>query len=214
LRFSLLIGFGVRLKVDRKKNPNRTLKKRQNSIPLGIALHMAEADTHILVLASRIVTAHVGNNTVGTGAISALIRSVYNTLSDLSGDEPLPLGEAAPIPTSDLTEHAHYHVHPAMLHKHGSMKSGGHIHPEYGETVFPDHLICMEDGLSMKMLKRHLQTVHGMTPQQYRAKWRLPPDYPMVASDYARLRSSLALESGLGLKPEARPTRRDRRGRV
>jgi predicted transcriptional regulator len=205
---------GVRLKVDRKKNPNRTLKKRQNSIPPGIALQMAEADTHILVLASRIVTAHVGNNTVGTGAVSALIRSVYNTLSDLSGDEPVPGGPLIPAPAGDLFDHAHHHVHAAMPHKHGSKQLNGHIHPEYGQTVFPDHLICMEDGLSMKMLKRHLQTVHGMTPQQYRAKWRLPLDYPMVASDYARLRSSLALESGLGLKPDARTTSRGRRGRI
>jgi predicted transcriptional regulator len=65
----------------------------------------------------------------------------------------------------------------------------------------------MEDGLSMKMLKRHLQTVHDMTPDEYRAKWGLPSDYPMVAANYAKLRSSLALESGLGLKPEARAGR-------
>jgi predicted transcriptional regulator len=63
----------------------------------------------------------------------------------------------------------------------------------------------MECGVGMKMLKRHLVTVHGITPQAYRAKWGLPPGYPMVASDYAKLRSSLALESGLGLKPEDRP---------
>jgi predicted transcriptional regulator len=56
----------------------------------------------------------------------------------------------------------------------------------------------------MKMLKRHLLTVHGMTPEDYRAKWDLPEEYPMVAATYARLRSSLALQSGLGLKPEAR----------
>jgi len=56
----------------------------------------------------------------------------------------------------------------------------------------------------MKMLKRHLLTVHGMTPEEYQAKWGLPDDYPMVAATYARLRSSLALQSGLGLKPEAR----------
>ncbi len=84
----------------------------------------------------------------------------------------------------------------------------GYVHPTYGQTVFGDHLICMEDGLSMKMLKRHLLTVHGMTPDEYRAKWGLPESYPMVAADYAKLRSSLALQSGLGLKPEDRPVQK------
>jgi predicted transcriptional regulator len=59
----------------------------------------------------------------------------------------------------------------------------------------------------MKMLKRHLITVHGLTPEAYREKWGLPPDYPMVAPTYARLRSSLAKQSGLGRRPEARPKR-------
>lgn len=66
----------------------------------------------------------------------------------------------------------------------------------------------------MKMLKRHLQTVHGMTPEQYRAKWKLPYDYPMVAEEYARLRSNLAVKSGLGLKPEDRPTPPAKRGKT
>ena len=82
------------------------------------------------------------------------------------------------------------------------MPTTSYVHPTYGQTVFDDHLICMEDGLSMKMLKRHLLTVHGMTPDEYRAKWGLPESYPMVATEYAKLRSSLALQSGLGLKPE------------
>ena len=64
----------------------------------------------------------------------------------------------------------------------------------------------------MKMLKRHLLTVHGMTPEEYRVKWGLPDSYPMVAAEYAKLRSSLALQSGLGLKPEDRPAKR-RKGR-
>ncbi len=85
--------------------------------------------------------------------------------------------------------------------------------PRYGQTVFGDHLICMEDGLSMKMLKRHLLTVHGITPDEYRAKWGLPESYPMVAADYARLRSTLARESGLGLKPDDRPSKARRRSR-
>lgn len=83
-------------------------------------------------------------------------------------------------------------------------------------SVFSDHLVCLEDGLSMKMLKRHLLTVHRMTPADYRAKWGLPPDYPMVAPDYAKVRSELAKRSGLGKKPEdrgrgGRPTGRSQR---
>ena len=74
-------------------------------------------------------------------------------------------------------------------------------------------LICMEDGLSMKMLKRHLLTVHGTTPDEYRAKWGLPESYPMVAADYAKLRSALARESGLGLKRDDRPSKARGRSR-
>ncbi len=65
----------------------------------------------------------------------------------------------------------------------------------------------------MKMLKRHLLTVHGMTPAEYREKWGLPDDYPMVAEEYAKLRSSLALQSGLGLKPEDRPGKKRKSGK-
>ena len=65
----------------------------------------------------------------------------------------------------------------------------------------PDHIICLEDGKKLKMLKRHLATHHGMTPADYRAKWKLPADYPLVAPDYAAQRKSLALKIGLGHKP-------------
>jgi predicted transcriptional regulator len=67
-------------------------------------------------------------------------------------------------------------------------------------SVKPDRLICLEDGLSMKMLKRHLRTDHDMTPAQYREKWKLPADYPMVASHYREMRSALAKSIGLGRK--------------
>lgn len=72
-------------------------------------------------------------------------------------------------------------------------------------SVFPDHIICLEDGKKLKMLKRHLMTDHKMTPEQYRAKWGLPRDYPMVAPDYAAVRSSLAKSSGLGHIRSDRP---------
>ena len=66
------------------------------------------------------------------------------------------------------------------------------------KSVFPDHIVCLEDGRKLKMLKRHLQTSFGMTPEQYRQKWDLPASYPMVAPNYASQRSSLAKQSGLG----------------
>jgi predicted transcriptional regulator len=72
------------------------------------------------------------------------------------------------------------------------------------KSVFPDFIICLEDGKKLKMLKRHLKTSYNMTPEQYREKWQLPPDYPMVAPSYARHRSSLAKKIGLGTKPRGR----------
>ena len=70
-------------------------------------------------------------------------------------------------------------------------------------SVFHDHIICLEDGKKQKMLKRHLQTAHGLTPEQYREKWNLPHDYPLVAPSYAEKRSTLAKAFGLGRKPMA-----------
>ena len=68
------------------------------------------------------------------------------------------------------------------------------------KSITPDYLICLEDGRELKMLKRHLRTTYGMTPDEYRAKWGLDPDYPMVAPNYARRRSEFAKQIGLGQK--------------
>ena len=70
------------------------------------------------------------------------------------------------------------------------------------KSVFPDYVVCLEDGKKLKILKRYLQVRHGMTPGQYRQKWGLPADYPMVAPNYASHRSSLAKQAGFGRKPE------------
>jgi predicted transcriptional regulator len=78
-------------------------------------------------------------------------------------------------------------------------------------SVFNDHIVCLEDGKKLKMLKRHLMTVYGMSPEQYREKWGLPANYPMVAPDYAARRSTLAKKIGLGQKGTAR---RGPRGRA
>jgi predicted transcriptional regulator len=72
-------------------------------------------------------------------------------------------------------------------------------------SVTDDHIVCLEDGKKLKMLKRHLMTTYGMTPEDYRAKWGLKPDYPMVAPAYARTRQELAKKIGLGRKPKPAP---------
>jgi len=73
------------------------------------------------------------------------------------------------------------------------------------KSITDDYIICLEDGKKLKMLKRHLMTAYGMTPEQYRAKWGLKPDYPMVAPSYARKRQELAKKIGLGRKPRSAP---------
>ena len=162
---------------------------------------MTDHNRHLLALSAQIVAAHAGHNHVEITALPDIIRNVYNTLANIA-----PATENQPV--------APWHTHTTHNHdkhvQHTNVSSHAHnvyVHPTHGQTVFADHLICMEDGLSMKMLKRHLLTVHGMTPDEYRAKWGLPESYPMVAAEYANLRSSLALQSGLGLKPEDRPAK-------
>ena len=122
----------------------------------------------LLELTTEIVVAHVGNNTLPVGDLSALIGDVYKTLSSL--------GETPETPES---------AKPAVPVK---------------RSVFPDYIICLENGKKLKMLKRHLKTAYNMTPEEYREKWGLPADYPMVAPNYAKHRSSLAKEIGLGTK--------------
>ncbi|PPQ30136.1 MucR family transcriptional regulator [Rhodopila globiformis] len=170
---------------------------------------MTDTHSYLLSLSVRIVGAHVANNHVGPDVIPNMIRNVYRTLATL-GDE-----------TAETHSDKEYILKESKANGSDSSnlkqtkKNNPYVHPTYGQTVFGDHLICMEDGLSMKMLKRHLQTVHRMSPEDYRAKWGLPDDYPMVAKDYAKLRSDLALQSGLGLKPEDRPAKpgKTRKGR-
>lgn len=72
------------------------------------------------------------------------------------------------------------------------------------KSVMPDYIVCLEDGKKLKMLKRHLKTSYDLTPEQYRERWGLPPDYPMVAPNYAKRRSALAKEIGLGKRGRSR----------
>jgi predicted transcriptional regulator len=78
------------------------------------------------------------------------------------------------------------------------------------KSVFADHILCLDCGQSFKMLKRHISTDHQMTPEEYRIKWGLPPSYPMVAANYAAMRSKLAFASGLGRKADAPPPSKKR----
>jgi predicted transcriptional regulator len=188
------------MNIDVNLNANTTLKKRQSFKPLRTRNRMSDQYRHLLALSAQIVAAHTGHNRVETNALPGMIRNVFNALSALD-----PSVEAAPV-VAVHTRDGHGHEGYDHDGHTSSYARNGYVHPTYGQTVFGDHLICIEDGLSMKMLKRHLLTVHGMTPDEYRAKWKLPESYPMVAAEYARLRSSLALQSGLGLKPEDRPS--------
>ena len=132
-----------------------------------------EANTGVLRLTAQIVSAHIGNSQLAAAALPQLIQAVYHSLA--TADTPEPALAVAPAPQM-----------PAVPIR---------------KSVFLDHIVCLEDGKKLKMLKRHLQTSYGMTPEQYRQKWDLPATYPMVAPNYASLRSSLAKQLGLGRKP-------------
>jgi predicted transcriptional regulator len=103
---------------------------------------------------------------------------------------------------------------PALIRQvHQALASAGRVAPEpekpqpavpIKKSVFPDYIVCLEDGKKLKMLKRHLQSAYNLTPDEYRARWGLPSDYPMVAPNYAERRSTLAREIGLGRK-DGRP---------
>jgi predicted transcriptional regulator len=128
----------------------------------------------VLGLTAQIVAAHVSHNTVPPTHLPALIKDVYRTLSGM-GREPEPVVQNRPVPAVPVRK-----------------------------SIFPDYLVCLEDGKKLKMLKRHLNTSYDMTPEQYREKWGLAADYPMVAPSYAKHRSSLAKQIGLGTKPRAK----------
>ena len=122
-----------------------------------------------LVMAAEVVAAFVSNNPLPRAELPALIQTIHDTLARLSG------GVETSIPKEEPKE-------PAVSIR---------------KSVTPGYLICLEDGKHFKSLKRHL-AAHGLTPKQYREKWKLPSDYPMVAANYAATRSALAKAIGLG----------------
>jgi predicted transcriptional regulator len=119
-------------------------------------------------LTAEIVSAYVSNNSVPSGDLSALIGQVHSALSRVSGGYSEPASEP-PKPAVSVKK-----------------------------SITPDHIVCLEDGKKFKSLKRHLRSQYNMTPEQYREKWGLAPDYPMVAPNYAAARSRLAKQMGLG----------------
>ena len=129
----------------------------------------------IAQITGKIVRAYVTSNRVDQLKIGNLITAVRSSLAQLAEG-----GTDAPSPDS---------IRPATAVK---------------RSLTPNYLICLEDGVRLKMLKRHLRTHYDLTPQQYREKWGLPADYPMVAPNYAIRRSELAREIGLGGKMPAR----------
>jgi predicted transcriptional regulator len=132
----------------------------------------------LITLTSDIVSAHVSNNNVGVDELTNLISNVYGALAGLG--KPVPVVEEAP-------------PKPAV-----SIRA----------SVKNDHLVCLDCGMELKMLKRHLMTHHSMSPDQYRSRWNLASDYPLVAPDYAEKRRDLAKAIGLGRKPGARRGRK------
>lgn len=144
----------------------------------------------LLVLTANIVSAHTAKNPVPSDKLPDLIREVHRTLSTL---QTRPSASSEPTDENRTTKQK-----PAV---------------PAAKSVFPSYIICLEDGKKLKMLKRHLQTAYGMTPEQYRHKWGLPPSYPMTAPEYAATRSSLAKSSGLGQRKEGEATPPRKAGR-
>lgn len=138
----------------------------------GAAALSDDRSVQLVELSAEIVSAYVSHNALSAPDLPKLIASVHAALASLDG-------AAEPEPVTELK--------PAVPIK---------------KSITPDYLICLEDGKKFKSLKRHLRTEYDMSPEEYRAKWGLPPDYPMVAPTYSEARSRLAKTIGLGRKPK------------
>lgn len=146
--------------------------------PVGSASNLnGRAAEKLVELSASLVGAYVSHNALSAGDLPKLIAQVHQALIALGGPAPV---EAAP----DLK--------PAVPVK---------------KSITTDYLICLEDGKKFKSLKRHLRTEYDLSPDEYRARWGLAPDYPMVAPSYSAARSALAKSIGLGRKPEAVPAK-------
>jgi predicted transcriptional regulator len=132
----------------------------------------------LIKFASEIVAAYVSNNPTPISELPGMIRSIHATLGGLAG------GANAEITTAQK---------PAVAVK---------------KSVTPEYIVCLEDGKKLKMLKRYLRSRYGLSPEEYRSKWGLPADYPMVAPNYAAQRSEFAKKIGLGRGAPATKSRR------
>lgn len=128
----------------------------------------ARSKEELLRLGADIVAAYVSRNPVSTDAVPDIIRSVHSALQSL-GAESAPAPEERPKPAVPI-----------------------------GRSIQNDYIVCLEDGKKLKMLKRYLRSRYDMSPEEYRRRWNLPPDYPMVAPAYAARRSDFAKKIGLG----------------
>ncbi|MYZ47006.1 MucR family transcriptional regulator [Propylenella binzhouense] len=140
----------------------------------------AAESSRYVELAAEIVAAFVSHNSIAPADLPKLIGDVANALQESAS----PTAKPEPEP-----------LVPAVPVK---------------KSINPDFLVCLEDGMKFKSLKRHLRTHHNLSPDEYRQKWNLPADYPMVAPNYAQARSDLAKSMGLGQK---RPAAKQRRAR-
>lgn len=127
------------------------------------------ASGELLRLGAGIVAAYVSRNAVSVDAVPEIIRSVHQALEQLTRDVAPPAVEERPKPAVPI-----------------------------GRSVQHDYIVCLEDGKKLKMLKRYLRSRYNMSPDEYRRRWGLPPDYPMVAPAYAARRSDFAKQIGLG----------------
>jgi predicted transcriptional regulator len=130
----------------------------------------APTDGNCIWLVSKIVCAYVANNAVSALDVPKLISKVHSAL-EVIGTHKTPAEMGPQAPAVSIRK-----------------------------SVQPDYLVCLEDGMKFKTLKRHLHSNHDLSPQAYRSKWKLPADYPMVAPNYSNARSSLAKSNGLGRK--------------
>lgn len=139
----------------------------------------------LISLTADVVAAHVGNNSVSVSDLPDLIASVHAAFTAISGQGTVEAPAPAPVPAVSVRA-----------------------------SVKHDYLVCLEDGKKLKMLKRYLERQFKMTPDEYRTKWGLPADYPMVAPGYAERRSELAKAIGLGKSPKDGSPRTAGRKRV
>lgn len=139
----------------------------------------------ILALTTRIVAAHLANagNRIGCSELPGLIHAVHASLAT-AGAATSAAGTVGP-----------YGLVPAV---------------PPGRSVFPDYIICLENGRRLRSMRRHLMAAFGLTPEQYRRRWGLPHDYPMIAPSYARNRSGVAKATGLGRRAPAAESERKR----